>query len=161
MYKGQPLFYEIDCFLRSKGFYLFDLKKFFWRRKLGLGFDKNNKGQVIHGDALYLRKPDCYLDILSKIDKDDSSERLLKAICISWFFGYSDYALLLTEMGLSNHIISNKESISISKIIKQKSKLDLSLPYFKGKGFFRSFFGSLFDSNYNGWAKTENQELGN
>ena len=43
---------KLSCVLRSKGFYLFDLKKIFWRRKLGLGFDKNNnKGQVIHVDV--------------------------------------------------------------------------------------------------------------
>ena len=34
MYRDQPLFNELDGYLRSKGFYLFDLKKFYWKRTL-------------------------------------------------------------------------------------------------------------------------------
>ena len=63
MYQDQPLFNEVDSFMRERGFHLFDLKLFYWRRKSGLGFDGNRRGQLVHGDALYLRNTDIYLNV--------------------------------------------------------------------------------------------------
>lgn len=54
IYKGQPLFAEVDAFLRARGFCLFDLRPFYWKRKSGMAFGRA-KGQLVFGDALYLR----------------------------------------------------------------------------------------------------------
>lgn len=45
-YKGQPLFGDIDVYLRSKGFYLYNLYELFTQ----------SDGQLTAGDAIYLNK---------------------------------------------------------------------------------------------------------
>lgn len=50
MYEGQPLFSEIDAFLREQGFQLFDLHLGRWKRH------KRSKGQVVLADAVYFRE---------------------------------------------------------------------------------------------------------
>ena len=54
LYQGQPLFAEVDVFLRKKDFQLFDLASVHWKRKLGKGIG-NSKGQIIYADALYFK----------------------------------------------------------------------------------------------------------
>ena len=42
MYIGQPLFSEVDSYVKNKGFILFDLKRYFWKRK-------DNKANIYPG----------------------------------------------------------------------------------------------------------------
>ena len=56
LYKGQPLFADVDRFLRASGFELVDLRRVFWKRRELGGFF--GKGQLVFGDALYLRPPE-------------------------------------------------------------------------------------------------------
>ena len=62
LYKDQPLFSQIDQFVKNYGFELFDLKRYYWKRKLSedTGIQK---GQLVFGDALYLRTPEGLLSI--------------------------------------------------------------------------------------------------
>ena len=52
-YAGQDLFPDIDVFMRSKGFMLRGLKRTYWRNHAS--YAHAHGGQLIHGDALYLR----------------------------------------------------------------------------------------------------------
>lgn len=52
-YVGQPLFADIDAFMRSKGFTLRGLRRTYWRKN-AVHLSAQG-GQLIHGDALYLR----------------------------------------------------------------------------------------------------------
>lgn len=54
MYKDQPLFADVDSFLRSHGFFLRGLRRDFWRNSARV--DQPFGGQLMHGDALYLRQ---------------------------------------------------------------------------------------------------------
>lgn len=51
MYVGQPLFADIDGFLRARGFQLFDLSRYHVRRSSATP----TRGQLLWGHALYLR----------------------------------------------------------------------------------------------------------
>lgn len=51
MYVGQPLFADIDAFLRVRGFQLFDLSRYHVRRSGGTP----TRGQLLWGHAVYLR----------------------------------------------------------------------------------------------------------
>ncbi|HVM62287.1 MAG TPA: FkbM family methyltransferase [Verrucomicrobiae bacterium] len=52
-YSGQPLFSDVDPFMRQQGFTLRALKRSYWRTK---GHQLHPYGgQIVHGDALYLR----------------------------------------------------------------------------------------------------------
>ncbi len=57
MYVGQPLFADIDMFLRDHGFLLFDLSRYRVRRPT-LAREVPTRGQLLWGHALYLRAPD-------------------------------------------------------------------------------------------------------
>jgi hypothetical protein len=52
-YLGQSLFSDIDIFMRQQGFTLRGLKRTYWRTKAD--HVHSDGGQIIHGDALYLR----------------------------------------------------------------------------------------------------------
>ena len=52
-YVGQPLFADVDVFMRSKGFELRALRRSFWRLKGRHGSARG--GKLMHGDALYFR----------------------------------------------------------------------------------------------------------
>ena len=139
MYLGQPLFYKVDEFMQSKGFQLFDMNKLYWRRKTGLGFDENMRGQIIHADALYFRKPDIYMDIL-KSSGVELKARLLKAVAIALFFGYSDYAICLIDKGENANIINAEDQFTIADLILEDtikrsndSNEKGTLPDFTGK----------------------------
>ena len=55
MYVDQPLFADVDAFLRGRGFQLFDLSRYHVRRA-GLDAATATRGQLLWGHALYLRE---------------------------------------------------------------------------------------------------------
>lgn len=54
MYVDQPLFADVDAFMRAQGFQLFDLARYRVRRS-GLEARVPTRGQLLWGQALYLR----------------------------------------------------------------------------------------------------------
>jgi FkbM family methyltransferase len=52
-YLGQPVFSEVDIFMRQKGFTLRGIRRTCWRAKAE--YVHSHGGQLIHGDALYFR----------------------------------------------------------------------------------------------------------
>jgi len=101
MYHDQPLFGDVDRFMRSRGFELFDLMRYRVRRG-PLASTIPTRGQLLWGRAFYLRAPsrcqspamlrrlaglaalagipDLTLDILSRVGSDVSSD-VRKAVC--------------------------------------------------------------------------------
>jgi FkbM family methyltransferase len=59
-YAGQPVFSDVDSFMREQGFTLRGLRRTYWREKAE--YRHPYGGQLIHGDALYLRpeRLDCH-----------------------------------------------------------------------------------------------------
>jgi hypothetical protein len=53
IYKGQPLFTDVDLFMRNQGFSLRALRRTYWR--IGKNHPAASGGQLFHGDALYIR----------------------------------------------------------------------------------------------------------
>jgi FkbM family methyltransferase len=54
MYHSQPLFADVDIFMRASGFRLFDLARYHARRD-GVSAEVPTRGQLLWGHALYLR----------------------------------------------------------------------------------------------------------
>jgi FkbM family methyltransferase len=104
LYEGQPTFTDIDLYLRAFGFApMIWLELHEWRRTTKLKLPKlassampYSKGQLIHGDVLYLLQPE---DILSGICRNNENQikksiRLaLLAICYDLF----DHAFAVFE----------------------------------------------------------------
>lgn len=171
LYQGQPLFSEVDQFAREKGFLLFDLQKHFWKRKAGLGIDPHMRGQLIHGNALYLRDVRKYISILRGSGKDlfEINAALLKAISISWMFGYSDYALFIAETAANAKLLSLEEAGLIAETIRLCAQQPSVIPNFKGKARLMSLIGNFINrslknllvENYHGWAMMDKPDVGN
>jgi FkbM family methyltransferase len=86
MYTGQPLFAEVDQFLRKAGFELLYLNRNFLQRKAcykGLA-----RGQLMFADALYGRN-------ISDVTASWSTERAAKYVVLLCHYGHIDFACQL------------------------------------------------------------------
>ncbi|MFQ5714746.1 MAG: FkbM family methyltransferase [Candidatus Scalinduaceae bacterium] len=165
LYKSQPLFSEVDGFIRKHGFQLFDLQGCYWKRKTGKNYYKK-KGQLIFGNALYLRESGNFNIVIDSIqDSFKRKSKVLKAISICILYGYFDYAMELLSMSIN--IFDKDEYKAIEKRIKHSIRFESMIPHFKGKGLMLNIISSMLYSaleivkpNHNGWAITD-RKLGN
>jgi len=132
VYEGQPLFADVDNFLRHLGFQLFDLRKAHWKRIEGKGI-KGGKGQVVFGDALYFKQEGALFRHLDVNHQREAKAKILKALSICVVFGYLDYALTLSREALDRGIVNRQEAEIIKKHIILSNKGMRVLPDFKGK----------------------------
>ena len=113
LYEGQPLFAEVDNYLRNKGFSLFDLNRHRWKRK-NVPHNMPCRGQLVFGDALYL-----------KTDLEENIRRLekgkaLKFIFISALLGYYDYGRYINRLLFQNRIVDQIEMKQINEFLYMK-----------------------------------------
>lgn len=125
VYKGQPLFDEVHSFLTRNGFNLFDIKRYYWKRKNEP--HSTNTGQLIFGDGLYYRSPENVLSI-----EDIDEKKAIRAIYVYIAYGYYDLARNLYELSKKEDILSSKGLLKLETIIS-KNKLNHAFPNFKGK----------------------------
>jgi FkbM family methyltransferase len=93
LYVDQPLFADVDNFMRKQGFTLFDLSTARRLRTRSPIISNVHLGQLLWGDAFYFR--DLLREDLSKHLK--TPEQILKLACVADAMNFSDYALELLE----------------------------------------------------------------
>ncbi|MFB2934202.1 FkbM family methyltransferase [Aerosakkonemataceae cyanobacterium BLCC-F154] len=93
LYQNQPLFSDIDRFLREREFTLFSLPVAFRHRQISPIVSEVNPGQLLWGDALYIR--DSLEERVNKSLKEP--DKILKLACIADILNFPDYALELLE----------------------------------------------------------------
>lgn len=94
LYVNQPLFADIDTYLRKYDFILFDLDHCSrYPRSRSPIYSKSRPGQLLWADAFYFR--DLVREDISTPLKTPSN--LLKLACIADILNFSDYALELLE----------------------------------------------------------------
>jgi FkbM family methyltransferase len=131
MYEGQPLFCEVDAFVRKFGFQLFDLRPIYWKRELGKDYG-NSKGQLIFADALYFRRSDSLASVLNLIqDERERRAKVLKAVSACLLYGYVDYALEVFNEAASLFGEAERQSF-LERIKKDNSGAGL-IPNFRGR----------------------------
>ncbi|MFN0117152.1 MAG: FkbM family methyltransferase [Elusimicrobiota bacterium] len=97
LYKNQPLFSDVDQFLRTEGFELYDLRRVYWKKTVNTTF--HGKGQLIFGDALYFKSLDSFskhIEMLSPAEKNKKIKRFIVACCT---YGAYDFAADLMKSG--------------------------------------------------------------
>jgi FkbM family methyltransferase len=118
--RNQPTFSEIDIFLNSLGFRLFDLAIYRHARKalpfpiispLGV----TQQGQVLWGQALYLR------DGVSEIETWNQ-QKVLKLASLMELFCLPDCAVELIQTAVQKHIISENTETLIDCLTPQLKK---------------------------------------
>ncbi len=92
IYRDQPLFADVDAFMRGLGYFLFDLRPCYWKRAAGRDAG-GAYGQIIWADALYLKSVPALQQALATLPDDLRGSKLLKAISVSLLYGYYDYAI--------------------------------------------------------------------
>ncbi|HVK53608.1 MAG TPA: FkbM family methyltransferase [Burkholderiales bacterium] len=129
LYEGQPLFADIDPFLRDRGFELFDLRPTYWKRRPGLG---GRKGQLAFADALYLKSPETLAtQIEAESDVDARRAKLLKAMSIFLLYGYPDYALCLLDR--CGSVLENADRVAATNFLHRSRDLCIRIPHFPGR----------------------------
>ena len=148
-YKNSPLFPEVHTFITSKGFELFDLNRYFYKRRPYFG---SLKGQIGQADALYFMDIDKFsTNCKNNLSGDELIKKILKAIIISSFYGYFDYSADLLET--NKNIFETKEYDSLMDDLRKSRLVSEKIPYFKGKGFiYRNLMriANLFISSHKG-----------
>ena len=92
IYDGQPLFADVDRFLRERGFQLFDLRPCYWKRAAA-PLAGGPYGQVIWADALYLKSLPDLMAMTRPLPAEARKAKLLKTISVAVLYGYLDFAI--------------------------------------------------------------------
>jgi len=91
LYVDQPLFSDLDLHIRKQGFALFDIGQACRCRAISPIHSQQRPGQLLWGNAIYLRdplQPGCNPSF-------QTPDRLLKLACIADLMNFVDYALEL------------------------------------------------------------------
>lgn len=153
MYEGQPLFSDLDKFIRNLGFQLFDLRPCYWKRKEGKRYG-GLKGQLIFAEALYFLRLEQIRERLDRIqDPALRKAKILKSISIALLYGYIDYALEI--FGKEKGLFSAEETKVFYKEVKKTVPVAIRIPYFRGRGRIArlfKFFYNIFRYHHNDWS---------
>lgn len=120
IYAGQPLFSDVDTYLRKFGFVLFDLRPCYWKRAKGRRAGGPH-GQIIWADALYLRSVPALHAAVSVLPVERGRAKLLKAISVAVLYGYLDYGLEIT--GASRGLLTPQERDAIERHLANSQAL--------------------------------------
>jgi FkbM family methyltransferase len=107
LYLDQPLFGDVDAFLRNLGFMLFDLSRTRYRRS-NFPPDDLTRGQLLWGDALYLRDAAWFTTQSDKLS-------LFKLSLVAAHLQFHDYALEIIDLLLNEPavVLSPEERTSL------------------------------------------------
>lgn len=96
MYHNQPLFADVDLFLRQFGFMLFDLERYHLKRKAASG-NFSSREQIVWGQALYIKDWNIASGTFTK-------QKLSKLATMASYYGFHSYAFEIFEYLLRDDI---------------------------------------------------------
>jgi FkbM family methyltransferase len=122
-YVGQPLFADIEAWMKNRGFELLELHRLKrYRAANGQGLysplfnDGQRSGRVTYGDAIFVRKEDLILAAAAK----DEGMSLLKAAVALLAYGKTDHAAALLEHG--RHLLPAETFTQVMKSLEMKHR---------------------------------------
>lgn len=130
VYKNQPLFADVDTFLRGLGFLLFDLRPCYWKRGAGRSVG-GPRGQVIWADALYLKGLPALRAGLAPLAPELRKSKVLRALSICLLYGYYDYALQIVRV--AGDMIDADDRDAIEQRLRESGRPDGVLTGFPGR----------------------------
>lgn len=117
LYLNQPLFADVDTYLRKNGLKLFDLGSAYCARARSPIVSNKRPGQILWADAFYLQDP-IGTNINPVVKEPD---KILKLACVADVLGFFDYTLELLEY-LTVNYGENPEYNCAETIISSLSK---------------------------------------
>lgn len=123
-YLGQPLFHDVDAFMRAQGFILFDLlvtrnyraesqrEHHFLKKHLNIARNRRDiSARITSGDAFYMRPPE---QVLDRGDR----RTVLKLFLILLMYRCLDEALWLAETAATRKIVTEAESAELIAAVR-------------------------------------------
>ncbi len=153
IYEDQPVFADVDRFVRESGFVQFGLNPHYWRRTAGKDLD-GSSGQIVFADALYLRDLDGIEQLIGQSQDDlERKSKLLRAMSVCMVYDRGDYALEIAEA--NSGVFSRHENRLLQDSITRGARGSRKLPRFRGSRrvanvLFRA--GRLFEPRNRGWG---------
>lgn len=125
-YVGQPVFADIEAWMKQRGFELLELhrlKRYRAANSLGLYKplldDGQRSGRVTYGDAIFIRQEDA---ILAQAAKDDGMSLLRSAVALL-AYGKTDHAAALLDRG--RHLLPEETFAAFATALTTKHRLSL------------------------------------
>jgi hypothetical protein len=115
LYEGQPLFSDVDAFMRGAGFQLVDLQRRYWKRNGYTSYP--GQGQLIWADALYFREHGAFLDALEDGDAAWAESKVVKFAAACLLYGMHDHAVTLLGAARERGALSAERRDSITSAI--------------------------------------------
>lgn len=112
IYKNQPLFADIDQWMRAHGFFLADLERFWWRRK-AMPRPLQERGTLAYGNAVYLKEK-----IFSPKDLNEAARSVL--ICLA--LGLDEVAYEVVMEAYTQKWISRGQKDEFKAWIRRRRK---------------------------------------
>ena len=100
IYKSQPLFAEVDQWMRARGFFLADLERIWWRRAAAPP-EIHQRGALAYGNAIYLK---------SNITDPTSTSSACKSAIICVALGLHELAYQIVAQAERGRLFSLEEA---------------------------------------------------
>ena len=145
MYKGQPLFSDVDTFVREKlGLELWDIRRDYWKYE-GNNYRTPLKGRIVFGDALYLRSIQSLEKWITSMDKQERVKKIHALLRVSIAYGLLDYALAIVKSSIFKEYSTKEDrQVFIHRINKSISKG--FYPFKNGSKFLHRIFSAVANS---------------
>jgi FkbM family methyltransferase len=134
MYKGEPLFGDVDKLIRQHGFELLDINKYYARRKI-LDTRYMSRGQVLFADVLYVMSVDRFYSL--NMSPAERVKKLWNLVIILCIYGHFDLALEFVFHEKSTLV--EKDKLAIKSSIQKYT----AIPMWKLTLFNNSFIEKL------------------
>jgi FkbM family methyltransferase len=105
LYRGQPLFADVDKHLRAAGYQLIDLRRTYWKRGDYTAYP--GRGQLVFGDALYFRDLGSLFETLAKGDRARAQDKVMKLVAACLVYGIHDYAMTALDAAHERGLIDD------------------------------------------------------
>jgi FkbM family methyltransferase len=124
---GRPLLWQIDEFLRDRGFVLFNVGRNYWIRDNRI-YGYSSQPQLIWGDATYFLGREHFLKRLSAINPGHRKNILTKFVVLLLRYGVHDYAWDLIDGSATAGLIPAADAQALKAVVEKS--LDRSIWYF-------------------------------
>lgn len=150
LYEDQPLFADVDAWLRGKGFYLQDLGNTLFVKPRDYPASGGAKGRLVSADALYLRDPLRAPDIAGNFGLSKIPALLTGYLA----YGYPELCLVAMD-SLQKAGIASPWLADARRLCEKIRHLSKALPLLPGKTFAarlgRKFWQHLYDFHGSLW----------
>lgn len=121
VYRDQPLFSDLDLFLREQGFELIDLRRTWWKRERFVDA-AGARGQLSVGDALYLRGPEAFLPIVRAMEAPEGLRSAMAALTICGLYGLHDIGLELAHALAAEGVLDDEQAAAAIAVLDRRPR---------------------------------------